>query len=218
LALGSFVGGAVLAYRISRHTLAAGAEFVDSIARTQSAQAGVYKEIVRAERDVAADVRKQSAARAGLLVDVVAERERAKSERVAQSGGPSWWDLEEAATVDGYTLTYLGSEWQEQPHRRSMVARFQVQSDGEELGVVEPRLNHYKSMGTPIGTPEVRTGLDEDLYLSLVNVDPVAGTASLEVLVQPLVWWLWFGGALMALGTVVAGWPSRARPAAPKGA
>ena len=124
----------------------------------------------------------------------------------------------QAATVDGYTLTYLGSEWQEQPHRRSMVARFQVQSDGEELGVVEPRLNHYKSMGTPIGTPEVRTGLDEDLYLSLVNVDPAAGTASLEVLVQPLVWWLWFGGALMALGTVVAGWPSRARPAAPKGA
>ena len=125
--------------------------------------------------------------------------------------------VEHQETVVGdYAVTYIGSEWQEQPHRNSMVARFKVTRDGRDLGVVEPRLNHYKSMGSPIGTPEVRSGLDEDLYLSLINVDPAAGTASLEILIQPLVWWLWFGGGVMGFGTLIAGFPTirRRKPSA----
>jgi cytochrome c-type biogenesis protein CcmF len=120
----------------------------------------------------------------------------------------------QATAVDDYTLTYRGSEWQDQPHRKSMVAHFDVTHGDSELGTMDPRLNHYKSMGSPIGTPIVRSGLTEDLYLSLVNVDPAAGTASLEILILPLVWWLWFGGALMGLGTLIAGFPVRKRATA----
>ncbi len=116
--------------------------------------------------------------------------------------------------VGEYALTYLGAESLDEPHRRSLVARFGVSRAGEELGVLAPRLNHYKTMGQPIGTPEVRSGLDEDLYLSLINVDPVARSASVDVLIEPLVWWLWFGGGVMSLGTVVAAWPARRRTAA----
>jgi cytochrome c-type biogenesis protein CcmF len=110
--------------------------------------------------------------------------------------------------VAGYTLTYKGSEWQDQPHRKSLVANIEIARDGDVIGTFGPRLNHYKSMGQPIGTPVVRSGLKEDLYLSLVNVDERAGTASMDVLLEPLVWWLWFGGGLMLLGTLVAAWPS----------
>ncbi|MEC8422297.1 MAG: cytochrome c-type biogenesis CcmF C-terminal domain-containing protein, partial [Myxococcota bacterium] len=113
--------------------------------------------------------------------------------------------------VAGYTLTYKGSAWQDQPHRKSLVANIEIARDGDLIGTFGPRLNHYKSMGQPIGTPVVRSGLKEDLYLSLVNVDEAAGTASLDVLREPLVWWLWFGGALMLLGTLVAAWPSSGR-------
>jgi cytochrome c-type biogenesis protein CcmF len=116
--------------------------------------------------------------------------------------------------VGEYALTYLGAESLDEPHRRSLVARFGVSRAGEELGVLAPRLNHYKTLGQPIGTPEVRSGLDEDLYLSLINVDPVARSASVDVLIEPLVWWLWFGGGVMSLGTVVAAWPARRRTAA----
>lgn len=111
--------------------------------------------------------------------------------------------------VLGYEVTYLGSEWDDQPHRKSHKAKLRVVEDGRELGVFEPRLNYYKKMGTPIGTPVVRSGLTEDLYFSLINIDEGAGTASLDVMLHPMVWWLWFGGALMMGGTLVAGWPSR---------
>ncbi len=118
--------------------------------------------------------------------------------------------------VLGYELTFTGAEWEEQPHRKSMVASFDVSRDGKSLGVMAPRLNHYKSMAQPLGTPTVHSGLDEDLYLSLVQVDEQAGTASLEVRRLPLVWWLWAGGLVMLFGTIVAAWPSRkkATPAA----
>jgi cytochrome c-type biogenesis protein CcmF len=117
----------------------------------------------------------------------------------------------QAIEVEGYALTYIGSEWEDQPHRRSLKARFEVARGETSLGVLEPRLNHYKKMGTPIGTPVVKSRLTEDLYLSLINVDQTAKTASLDVMVHPLVMWLWLGGGLMFLGTVVAVWPRRSR-------
>jgi cytochrome c-type biogenesis protein CcmF len=113
----------------------------------------------------------------------------------------------QVATVGDYALTFQGSSWEEQPHRRSLVARFDVTKRGDAIGLLQPRLNHYKKMGTPIGTPEVHSALDEDLYLSLVNVDEAAGTASIDVLVRPMVWWLWFGGGVMLFGSIIAMWP-----------
>ena len=66
-------------------------------------------------------------------------------------------------------------------------------------------------MNQAIGTPTVMSGLDEDLYLSLVQVDPEGQMASLSVVVEPLVIWLWAGGGVMLLGSIIAGWPTRRR-------
>ena len=111
----------------------------------------------------------------------------------------------------GYDITYAGTERIDEPHRWSRVARFDIEKDGDSLGQAEPRLNHYKKMNQAIGTPTVISGLDEDLYLSLVQVDIDGEMASLSVVVEPLVWWLWFGGGVMLLGSIVAGWPTQRR-------
>ncbi len=121
----------------------------------------------------------------------------------------------QAEQVGDVTLTYQGARVEDQGYRLLKIASFAVQRDGRPAGVVEPRLNIYRRMGQPIGTPAVRSRLDEDLYVSLVNLDMDDQTASVDVLVRPLVWWLWFGGGVMVLGTLVALWPRRRRvPAA----
>jgi cytochrome c-type biogenesis protein CcmF len=56
----------------------------------------------------------------------------------------------------------------------------------------------------------VRTGLIDDVYLVLRSV-PTDGSVALRVIVQPLMVWLWIGGALMAIGTALAAWPGRRR-------
>jgi cytochrome c-type biogenesis protein CcmF len=141
---------------------------------------------------------------------------------VAHASATAWQTKEtltlrqgESGQFAGMEVRYDGSSWQEQPHRRSLIANFALLGPDGPIGTVSPRLNHYKKMGTPIGTPEVRTGLTEDLYFSLVNVDPAVGLASVEVHRKPLVVWLWIGGLVMLAGTVVSAWPSgRARAAA----
>ena len=66
-------------------------------------------------------------------------------------------------------------------------------------------------------TPSVRTGLTNDVMLSIVRApgedDPTLG---LRVTVQPLVVWLWIGGFVMAFGTRAGGLPGApTQPARP---
>jgi cytochrome c-type biogenesis protein CcmF len=111
----------------------------------------------------------------------------------------------------GYDITFLETVRQDEPHRWSRVARLEIARNGRSVGTAEPRLNHYKRSRQAIGTPAVLTALDEDLYLSLVQVDVEAELASLSVVVEPLVVWIWIGGGVMLLGTLIAAWPVRRR-------
>jgi cytochrome c biogenesis factor len=33
----------------------------------------------------------------------------------------------------------------------------------------------------------------------------------IKVIIEPLIFWLWFGGGIMGLGTLVSAWPSAKR-------
>ena len=65
----------------------------------------------------------------------------------------------------------------------------------------------------------MRTGLREDVYLTLVSSPNQQGRVTIGVAVNPMILWLWIGGGVMALGTIVALTPtSRRRPERPEGA
>jgi cytochrome c-type biogenesis protein CcmF len=118
----------------------------------------------------------------------------------------------EKTTVGAYTLTFVGVDQESEPHREAVVARVSVARGGRELGVLSPRMNQYERQREPIGTPAVRSSLFEDLYLSVMNIDPAAGTLGLVAMVNPMVGWIWGATALMALGSLVALVPSRPDP------
>jgi cytochrome c-type biogenesis protein CcmF len=75
-------------------------------------------------------------------------------------------------------------------------------------------MNHYERQREPIGTPAVRSSLFEDLYLSVMNVDPASGSLGLMAMVNPMVGWIWAATGIMALGSLVTLLPARtqARP------
>jgi cytochrome c-type biogenesis protein CcmF len=121
-----------------------------------------------------------------------------------------------SSTVAGHEVTYLGSRTVEQDNRVEVISEVRV--DGGR--VYEPRLNRYRMGGMTIGTPSVRVGPTEDVYLSVSSSpDPVTGEVTIRVIVQPLVFWLWVGGIVMVVGTALSLFPGRRRdPTSPTSA
>jgi cytochrome c-type biogenesis protein CcmF len=75
-----------------------------------------------------------------------------------------------------------------------------------------PAITTYLNIGQDIGTPAVRTGLVDDIYLTL-EPGTAAGdsTATIRAFVKPMILWLWLGGLIMAIGTLLAAFPGSRR-------
>ena len=110
----------------------------------------------------------------------------------------------ESTTLGAYTLTFEGVEREEEAHRTSLIARIGVKKGETTLRALKPMMNQYRSQRESIGTPAVRTGLIEDLYLSAMNIDEENQTVGLLIMVNPLVSWLWIATVIMAIGGVMA--------------
>jgi cytochrome c-type biogenesis protein CcmF len=119
----------------------------------------------------------------------------------------------QTARVDGHRITYLGVERVKYANRTSERARVRVDAGR----VYRPALSKYPFATQAIGTPSVRVGVFEDVYLTLVTTpDDPQGRAVIGVIVTPLVNWLWAGGLIIGLGTALALVPGRRRvPTAP---
>jgi cytochrome c-type biogenesis protein CcmF len=91
--------------------------------------------------------------------------------------------------------------------------RAEIVVTGPQSGPLTTALRDYPSSTTPIATPAVRTSIGEDLYVTLLGYNPETGAATLRVFVNPLVGWIWLGGAIVALGAAFAAWPERRRRA-----
>jgi cytochrome c-type biogenesis protein CcmF len=68
---------------------------------------------------------------------------------------------------------------------------------------LSPRLNFYRGRPEPVPTPAVRSRVSNDLYLNLMAFDRAGSHATLSVMVQPLVSWIWAGGVLVAMGALI---------------
>lgn len=118
----------------------------------------------------------------------------------------------EATLVPGDTLRVaghvvrLGSVWgRQEPQRYVIGATLEVlRPDGTVGDTLSPRMNFYPTSDQPIPTPDVRSSLRGDLYTNLQAFRDDGSTATIRVIVEPLVAWIWIGGAVIVLGALVA--------------
>ncbi len=114
----------------------------------------------------------------------------------------------ESLQVGAYELTYQGLAVIEKTDREIHRALFQVRKSGHNLGEVhsEKQIHENFQPATEVG---MRSTLLEDLYIILASYDLQSQTATVDVLVNPLMLWMWIGGAVMALGAILALLPSK---------
>ena len=111
--------------------------------------------------------------------------------------------------LSGHSVQYLGVvSSTPKPGQSRVSARLRV--DGGRID--EPALTVFPGMASATPTPSVKTGLTTDVYLQLIRAPGDGSDAAvIGVFVQPLILWLWVGGGLVAIGTLLAIVPGRRR-------
>src|SRR6266568_1213380 len=111
-----------------------------------------------------------------------------------------------------YTLTHLGISQYDALNRQVTAATLDVRRDGKRLGVMTTeKRQHVDGLGRPTFQPStevgIRSDLREDLYVVLGGVVDGTERAVFRFTINPLVWWVWYGGMVVALGGLIVMWP-----------
>lgn len=112
----------------------------------------------------------------------------------------------ESTRIAGYELVLSSLQTQETSARFGTVATLAVRraSDGKPLGSVLAQRFFYENQDQPTTEVGIRATPGEDLYVILEAADPAQGQASLRLLLNPGVLWIWVGGLLMLTGGLLA--------------
>jgi cytochrome c-type biogenesis protein CcmF len=108
-----------------------------------------------------------------------------------------------------YELTYHGLRDGASPDDRIITeAILSVNYNGRPAGSLVPVREFFVVQQQPMTIPDKRSTLADDLYVILAGWEGSGETASFKAYINPLVNWLWIGGFVFILGTVVAAWPA----------
>ena len=134
---------------------------------------------------------------------------------VGLAASNSYTKSQELTLVTGQVSSFAGHTFElvditEETTDRWIAVRAHVSLDGGQA--YAPAITKYTKMGMNVGTPSVRTGAFSDVYLTLEPpVRQDSNTAKIKVFIKPMILWLWVGGYLMGLGTLLALFPGRRR-------
>ena len=92
-----------------------------------------------------------------------------------------------------------------------------VDKNGKHLANLTTEKRQYVTSDQPMTEVGIRSTPVEDLYLILsamddmngaLNADASAQGIDLQVLVKPLVGWIWYGTLVLTVGSLISMWPS----------
>ena len=114
----------------------------------------------------------------------------------------------ETATIGNYSFEYLGVENNVYADREEAIASFDVYHNGKSVGVMSAYRAFYPDFRIAATKGAIRSTLVEDFYIVPYEFED-GGQAVFRVLINPLVWWMWASGPIIALGIGFGLWPAR---------
>jgi cytochrome c-type biogenesis protein CcmF len=111
-----------------------------------------------------------------------------------------------------YTFTHLGISQYDALNRQVTAATVEIARNGKRIGLLTTeKRQHVDAEGNPTFQPStevgIRSDLREDLYVVLAGVVNGTEQAVYRFTINPLVWWVWYGGMIVALGGLIVMWP-----------
>jgi cytochrome c-type biogenesis protein CcmF len=98
---------------------------------------------------------------------------------------------------------------EETPNYTTQKATVSLFENGTKVGVLYPERRFYTSSGQPTTDVAIWSTIKEDLYVVFAGSAPGGQKAVMQVYLNPLVAWVWLGGVILGLGTLIAMLPNK---------
>jgi cytochrome c-type biogenesis protein CcmF len=151
-----------------------------------------------------------------ITVGVTGSRAYKSEQLVALNPGESTTIQNYRIQYEDYVIEELNPEPETYQSRVRFATTLGVYASDSKLATLVAEKNYHWVLENPWVTEvAIRSNLQEDLYVILASLDE-NGLAAFEIIINPLVNWIWIGGGLLLVGAVIAAWPKR-RPTAGEG-
>jgi len=120
--------------------------------------------------------------------------------------------------VGDYDLRYDGSRAADEVYRQVVWTDFTVLRGGQQVTQLAAGKSFHPNEQQPIAQVGIRSTPWEDLYVVLGGVEPDGSAATLKIMINPMMMWIWLGGLIITVGALITIVPSRAvkAPAMPR--
>jgi len=116
----------------------------------------------------------------------------------------------ERAAVEDYVLEHEGFWVESSPAKDRFATPLGVYQGNRRIATLVPEKNFHWNVEQWVTEVAIRASLKEDIYVILAGFAE-DGSATFQILINPLVVWLWIGGGLLLVGAAVAIWPEGQR-------
>jgi cytochrome c-type biogenesis protein CcmF len=119
----------------------------------------------------------------------------------------------EQTELGGYRIRFDGLRESQESNHGKVTGTFTVVNGRAAGAVLEPAKKFYPQEQSPIAYVDYRLGLVDDIYLVLGDFARDGTSATVKFQVNRMVSWIWIGGLVLTLGTVLAVLPERRKAA-----
>jgi cytochrome c-type biogenesis protein CcmF len=114
-------------------------------------------------------------------------------------------------TLSGYTMTFKSlAEFDTLDGRNVARAVVSLSRNGQIVGDLHPHRDYYYEAQQNNTIGDMYSTAEEEVKVILVDWQPISSSqATFKMYHTPLIAWLWIGGFVFILGTLVAAWPDR---------
>ncbi len=120
----------------------------------------------------------------------------------------------ESVQLDDYEFIFLGvRQYDGADDLVIREATAEARKNGRLVKTLYPRVEMYTRTQQPMTIPDARSTAVEDFYVLMVNWEGVSSDeATFRLYINPLINWVWIGGLMFVIGTLVAVWQGETKP------
>jgi cytochrome c-type biogenesis protein CcmF len=119
----------------------------------------------------------------------------------------------EQAELGGYQIRFDGLRESQESNHGKVTGTFTVVNGKAAGTVLEPAKKFYPQEQSPIAYVDYRLGFIDDIYLVLGDFARDGTSVTVKIQVNRMVSWIWLGGVVLTLGTVLSVLPERRKAA-----